>query len=112
MEISRLQGFDFVLQYDFYVCLCGISIAIRHYTTQLALSGIWKLLRSAKTNVSKIAICVSGKRSRAPHTELLKRELRVRQGRRLRRSKCRRSRRAFSTVNGRIVLLGLLDERT
>src|SRR5947209_10607101 len=110
MEISRLQGFDFVLQHDVNVRLYGIRIAIRHCAPQLEFSWIRKLLRSAQANVRKIAIRVARKWAGTAHTELLKRELRVWRRRHFRSTKCRGLRCGLGNANCRIIPLSFLDE--
>src|SRR5438309_9919247 len=110
MKTSRLQSLDFVLHYDFYMCLGRLSITVRHRTPQFEFSGIWKLLRNADADVRKIAIRVARKWAGTAHTELLKRELRVWQRRHLGSTKCRGFRCALGNANCRIILLGFLDE--
>jgi len=98
------------LENDLDVCLCGIGIAIRHSATQLELSWIRQLLRSANANVGKIAIRITGEGTRTADAELLQRELGVRKSRHLRRNKCRRLSGLFGSLNGWVVPLSLFDE--
>src|SRR5579883_1142626 len=112
MEIRRFQGLDFILRHYFYVGLCGMGLGFCYCTSNFQLSGIWKLLRHPDTDVCKVAIGVPRERSRASYAELLNHEVWVWAARHLRTSKRRSTRGTFRNVDGRIILLGFLDEHT
>src|SRR5262249_17161821 len=90
--------------------LASLGFTARHLAPEAALSGIGNVLRNAKTNVSKIAIRVTGERTRASNRELLNADLSIRQ----RRDLFCDMPRCFVTLlcrgDLRIVLLGFANE--
>ena len=109
-EVGVLKLLEHISRHRLDIGMDTFRVVLGDFRAQAPLSRIRNLLRSSKPDVGEVTVCVSGKRTRAAHAELLYRNLRVRQSSR----SLGRLARSFIAMPGgqdlRIILFSLADQ--
>src|SRR5882762_6634732 len=111
LEVDLLDPFLDITLRDFIAMLCVLGVSFRLGFLQTELARTWNFLRDAKAGVIKVAALITRERLRTSDREVLERNLRIGQRRRLYRYLRLRLPMAPRREHDRAPREGLIDQR-